>query len=163
PSRRRFDPFPYLMVAPALLAVGIFSLLPTLYGMVVSVYRVEFVQLLSFVGVDNYTEVLSDPKFWNSVRVSFTFTLASMVLSVSIGLPLALIANQAVRFRSTFRTIALLPWVTSYVVTYLIFRWILNADYGLLNALFVEVLGWPRIQWLGNPVLALTCLILVNV
>ena len=56
-----------------------------------------------------------------------------------------------------------MPWVTSYVVTYLIFRWILNADFGLLNALFVEVLGWPRIQWLGNPVLALTCLILVNV
>src|SRR5436189_202508 len=83
--------------------------------------------------------VVSDPKFWNSVRVSFTFTIASMVLSVSIGLTLALISNQAVRFRSTFRTIALMPWVTSYVVTYLIFRWILNADYGLLNALFVEV------------------------
>src|SRR5438046_1753048 len=98
--RRRFDPFPYLMVAPALLAIGIFSLLPTLYGMVTSVYRVEFVQLLSFVGVDNYTDVLSDPKFWNSVRVSFTFTIASMVMSVTIGFTLALVANQKVRFRS---------------------------------------------------------------
>jgi multiple sugar transport system permease protein len=161
--RRRFDPFPYLMVAPALLAIGIFSLLPTVYGMIISVYRVEFVQLLSFVGVDNYTDVLADPKFWNSMRVSFTFTLASMVLSVTTGFTLALVANQAVRFRSTFRVIALMPWVTSYVVTYLIFRWILNADFGLLNALFVEVLGWPRVQWLGNPALAMTSLILVNV
>src|SRR4051795_10029479 len=84
--RRRFDPFPYLMVAPALLAIGIFSLAPTVYGMIISVYRVEFVQLLSFVGVDNYTDVLADPKFWNSVRVSFTFTFTSMVLSVGIGL-----------------------------------------------------------------------------
>jgi multiple sugar transport system permease protein len=131
--------------------------------MLISVYRVEFVQLLSFVGVANYVDVLADPKFWNSVRVSFTFTGASMFLSVTIGFALALIANQTVRFRSAFRTIALLPWVTSYVVTYLIFRWILNADFGLLNALFVEGLGLPRVQWLGNPVLAMACLIVVNV
>lgn len=151
------------MVAPALLAIAIFSLAPTLYGMIISVYRVEFVQLLSFVGPANYVDVLTDPKFWNSVRVSFTFTIASMLLSVTIGFALALLANQRIRFQSAFRTIALLPWVTSYVVTYLIFRWILNADFGLLNALFVEALGWPRIQWLGNPALAMTCLILVNV
>jgi multiple sugar transport system permease protein len=163
PRRRRFDPLPYLMIAPALLAIGLFSLLPTLYGMLISVYRVEFVELLTFVGLANYVGVLSDVKFWNSVKVSFTFTILSMLLSVSIGFGLALVANQAVRFRSAFRTIALLPWVTSYVVTYLIFRWILNADIGLLNALFVQVLGWPRIQWLGDPNLAMASLIVVNV
>jgi ABC-type sugar transport system permease subunit len=164
PARRRqLDLFPYLMIAPALLAIGLFSLLPTFYGMLISVYRVEFVQLLNFVGLANYVGVLADPKFWNSVRVSFIFTSISMLLSVSIGFGLALVANQAVRFRSLFRTIALLPWVTSYVVTYLIFRWILNADFGLLNALFVEALGWPRVQWLGDPNLAMACLILVNV
>src|SRR5256885_16842041 len=161
--RRRFDPLPYLMVAPALLAIGVFSLLPTFYGMLISVYRVEFVQLLRFVGVANYLDVFADPKFWNSIRVSFTFTSISMVLSVTLGFALALMANQAVRFRSAFRTIALLPWVTSYVVTYLIFRWILNADFGLLNAFFVEALGWSRIQWLGDPGLAMGRLIAVNV
>lgn len=163
-SRRpKLDLLPYLLVAPALLVIGIFSLAPTFYGMLISVYRVEFVELLTFVGVANYANVLVDPKFWNSVRVSFIFTGVSVVLSVGIGFALALVANQAVRFRSLFRTVALLPWVTSYVVTYLIFRWILNADFGLLNALFVEVLGWPRIQWLGNPVLAMASLIVVNV
>jgi multiple sugar transport system permease protein len=161
--RRRLDLLPDVMIAPALLAIGLFSLVPTFYGMLISVYRVEFVQLLRFVGFANYADVLADPKFWNSVRISFTFTALSMLFSVSLGFGLALIANQSVRFRSAFRTIALLPWVTSYVVTYLIFRWILNADLGLLNALFVETLGWSRIQWLGNPVLAMGSLIFVNV
>jgi multiple sugar transport system permease protein len=163
-SRRpRLDLLPYLLVAPALLVISVFSLAPTFYGMLISVYRVEFVELLTFVGLANYANVLADPKFWNSVRVSFTFTGFSMLLSVSLGFALALIANQAVRFRSAFRTIALLPWVTSYVVTYLIFRWILSADFGLLNALFVEALGLSRVQWLGDPVLAMASLIVVNV
>jgi ABC-type sugar transport system permease subunit len=151
------------MVAPALLAIGAFSLLPTLYGILVSLYRVEFVELLTFVGFRNYSEVLTDQRFWNSVRVSFTFTGFSVVLTFLGGFGLALLGNQRVRFRGAFRTIALLPWVTSYVVTYLIFRWILNSDFGLLNAVLVEGFGLPRVSWLGEPVLALASLIGVDV
>jgi ABC-type sugar transport system permease subunit len=161
--RRRIDVLPYVMVAPALLAIGAFSLLPTLYGILVSLYRVEFVELLTFVGFRNYAEILSDGKFWNSVRISFTFTGLSVVLTVLAGFGLALLANQRMHLRSAFRTVALLPWVTSYVVTYLIFRWILNADFGLLNALLVEGLGWPRVQWLGDPILAMASLVTVNI
>jgi multiple sugar transport system permease protein len=161
--RRRVDLLPYAMVAPALVAIGAFSLLPTLYGILVSLYRVEFVELLTFVGFRNYAEVLTDQRFWNSVRVSFTFTGCSVVLTFLGGFGLALLGNQHVRFRSAFRTIALLPWVTSYVVTYLIFRWILNSDFGLLNAVLVEGFGLPRASWLGDPVLALGSLIGVDV
>ena len=140
--RRRVDLLPYVMVAPALLAITAFSLLPTLYGVLVSLYRVEFVELLTFVGARNYVEVLTDPRFWNSARVSFTFTACSVGLTFVGGFGLALLGNQRVRFRSAFRTVALLPWVTSYVVTYLIFRWILNSDFGLLNAALVGVDVW---------------------
>ena len=161
--RRRLDLLPYVMVAPALLAISTFSLLPTLYGVLVSLYRVEFVELLTFVGARNYIEVLTDPRFWSSARVSFTFTACSVALTFVGGFGLALLGNQHVRFRSTFRTIALLPWVTSYVVTYLIFRWILNSDFGLLNAVLVEGFGLPRINWLGDPVLAMAALVGVDV
>jgi ABC-type sugar transport system permease subunit len=161
--RRRVDLLPYVMVAPALLAITAFSLLPTLYGVLVSLYRVEFVELLTFVGARNYVEVLTDPRFWNSARVSFTFTACSVGLTFVGGFGLALLGNQRVRFRSAFRTVALLPWVTSYVVTYLIFRWILNSDFGLLNAALVEGFGLPRINWLGDPVLALAALVGVDV
>ena len=161
--RRRLDVLPYVMVAPALLAIGAFSLAPTMYGIVVSLYRVEFVELLTFVGTRNYVEVLQDATFWTGVRVSFTFTGFSVALTFVGGFALALLGNQNLRFRAAFRTIALLPWVTSYVVTYLIFRWILNSDFGLLNAVMVEGFGLPRINWLGDPVLALGALVGVDV
>ncbi|MFN8525936.1 MAG: sugar ABC transporter permease [Chloroflexota bacterium] len=163
PRRRSIDLLPYVMIAPALLAITAFSLVPTAYGIVVSLYRVEFVELLTFVGVRNYADVLTDRKFWDSVRVSFTFTGLSVPLTVVAGFGLALLGNQSLRFRAAFRTIALLPWITSYVVTYMIFRWMLNADFGLINAFLVEILGWSRVQWLGEPVLAMACLVTINV
>jgi multiple sugar transport system permease protein len=163
PRRRRVDVLPYLMVAPALVVITAFSLLPTLYGVLVSLYRVEFVELLTFVGLRNYGEVLTDPRFWSSVRVSFTFTVFSVVLTFVGGFGLALLGNQRVHFRTAFRTVALLPWVTSYVVTYLIFRWILNPDFGLLNAVFVQGFGLPPSNWLGDPTLAMAALIGVDV
>jgi multiple sugar transport system permease protein len=161
--RQKLDVLPYVMVAPALLAICAFSLAPTLYGMLVSLYRVEFVELLTFVGTRNYVDVLQDPTFWHGVRVSFTFTACSVALTFAGGFGLALLCNQQVRFRTAFRTIALLPWVTSYVVTYLIFRWILNSDFGLMNAVLVEGFGLSRINWLGDPVLALAALVGVDV
>jgi multiple sugar transport system permease protein len=160
---RRIDLLPYAMVAPALLVITAFSLLPTFYGILVSLYRVEFVELLTFVGFRNYAEVLTDPRFWSSVRVSFTFTGFSVALTFLAGFGLALLGNQRLHLRSAFRTIALLPWVTSYVVTYLIFRWILNPDFGLLNAVFVQGFGVAPVNWLGDPNLAMTALILVDV
>jgi multiple sugar transport system permease protein len=161
--RRRVDLLPYLMVAPALLVITAFSLLPTLYGVLVSLYRVEFVELLTFVGFRNYTEVLTDPRFWSSVRVSFTFTGCSVAFTFLGGFGLALLGNQRLHLRGAFRTVALLPWVTSYVVTYLIFRWILNPDFGLLNAVLVQGFGLAPINWLGDPVLAMGALITVDV
>src|SRR5229473_3155611 len=104
PRRRRVDVLPYVMVAPALVVITAFSLLPTLYGVLVSLYRVEFVELLNFVGLRNYSEVLVDPRFWNSVRVSFTFTGCSVALTFVAGFGLALLGNQRVRFRGAFRT-----------------------------------------------------------
>jgi ABC-type sugar transport system permease subunit len=151
------------MVAPALVVITAFSLLPTLYGVLVSLYRVEFVELLTFVGLRNYGEVLTDPRFWSSVRVSFTFTVFSVVLTFVGGFGLALLGNQRVHLRTAFRTVALLPWVTSYVVTYLIFRWILNPDFGLLNAVFVQGFGLAPSNWLGDPTLAMAALIGVDV
>jgi multiple sugar transport system permease protein len=161
--RRRVDLLPYLMVAPALLVISAFSLLPTLYGVLVSLYRVEFVELLTFVGFRNYGEVLSDPRFWSSVRVSFTFTGFSVALTFLGGFGLALLGNQRVHLRGAFRTVALLPWVTSYVVTYLIFRWILNPNFGLLNAILLQGFGIAPVNWLGDPNLAMVALITVDV
>lgn len=160
-ARARIDWLPYAMVAPAVLVLGVFSLAPTLYGALVSLYNVQFVELLEFVGLDNYAAVFTDPDFWGSFRVSAVFTVASVCLTVVLGFCLALLAKQPLRLVPAFRTLSMTPWVTSYIVVYLIFKWILNYDDGLINAGLASV-GGPKIGWLTDPVLAMLSLVVVD-
>jgi multiple sugar transport system permease protein len=159
--RRKFDWFPYVMVAPTIIVLSVFSLAPALYGALVSLYNVQFVQLLAFVGLDNYVWMVTSPDFWQSFRVSITFTAFSVVLTVAFGFGLALLANQTGALVPAFRTLVVVPWVTSYVVVYLIFKWILNFDDGLINVV-LATLGMPKIGWLTNPTLAMGSLVIVD-
>ena len=161
PHRRRVDWLPYVMVAPTVAVLSVFSLLPTLYGAVVSLYRVQFVELLTFVGLDNYVGMFADPEFWSALRVSLIFAACSVVLTVAAGFGLALLANQGLRLVPVFRTIVVMPWITSFVVVYLIFKWILNFDDGLLNV-FLYAIGRPKVGWLTDPFLALASLVVVD-
>jgi len=159
--RRKFDWLPYLMVAPAVIVLSVFSLAPTFYGALVSLYNVQFVQLLEFVGLNNYISMLTSPDFWQSFRVSITFTAFSVVLTVGLGFGLALLANRSNGLVPAFRTLVVVPWVTSYVVVYLIFKWILNYDDGLINVT-LAFLGTAKVGWLTSPTLALGSLIVVD-
>jgi multiple sugar transport system permease protein len=163
PARRgrRIDWTPYLMVAPAVLVLSIFSLAPTLYGALVSLFNVQFVQLLEFVGLDNYVAIFTSPDFWQSLKVTLVFTVFSVALTVALGFGLALLANRTLGLVPTFRTLIVLPWVTSYVVVYLVFKWILNYDDGLINV----ALAWSglrKVGWLTDPTLAMGSLIVVD-
>jgi len=158
---RRIDWTPYLMVAPAVVVLSIFSLAPTLYGALVSLFNVQFVELLAFVGLDNYVTIFSSPDFWQSLRVTLVFTVFSVVLTVGLGFGLALLANRSRGLVPTFRTLAVVPWVTSYVVVYLIFKWILNYDDGLINVVLASS-GLRKVGWLLDPTLAMGSLIVVD-
>ena len=159
---RRHRILPYVHVAPTLLLVLAFIALPALYGVLISLHRVRFVRLETFVGMRNYIDLLSDPRTWANFRVSFTFVFGSVAVTVALGMGLALLLNHALVGRRAFRTIVLLPWITSYVVTYSIARWMLNTDLGLINEV-LRAVGLSGLEWLNDPTMAMVSLILVNV
>lgn len=159
--RKRLDWTPYLMVAPTVIVLSIFSLAPTVYGAVVSLFNVQFVALQEFVGLANYVTIFTSPDFWGSFVVSLIFTGCTVVLTVTLGFGLAVLANREFPLVSPFRTLVVLPWVTSYVVVYLIFKWILNYDDGLINVA-LATLGLNKVGWLTDPTLAMGSLIVVD-
>lgn len=158
---RRIDWTPYLMVAPTVVVLTVFSLAPTVYGAIVSLFNVQFVALQEFVGLENYVTIFTSPDFWGSLRVSLVFTGCTVVLTVALGFGLALLANRGFALVPAFRSLVILPWVTSYVVVYLIFKWILNFDDGLINVALATA-GLHKVGWLTSPGLAMGSLIVVD-
>jgi len=116
-----------------------------------------------FIGLENYRELLfDDPFFWDVVRNGFIFTLGSVFFKLIVGMVMAIVLNQPIRFRSLFRGLLLMPWVAPTVVTALTWRWILELT-GVLNYMLkaMGIISSP-VPWLAQYGTALTSLILVN-
>lgn len=118
----------------------------------------------NFVGLENYTELLGDPSFWQTLLRTLIWTAASVVLQIAVGLALAMLLNQKFRGRGALRGLFLLPWVTPVVVVALIWKWMLNDLYGVINGMLGRINPeWGDLAWFSDQSLALGTMIGVNV
>jgi len=117
-----------------------------------------------FIGVDNYIDILTDAGFWATFGRTLLWTGLSVSLQIVIGLAFALLLNQRFRGRGFLRGLFLLPWVTPVVVVALIWKWMLNDLYGVINNLLAQVNpAWGDLAWFSDQSLALWTVIGVNV
>ncbi len=117
-----------------------------------------------FVGWDNYVAVFSDPLFGQAVVNTVLFTAGSIAFQFGIGLALALYFSTSFPGGTLLRSLLLLPWLLPLVVSGAVWRWMLDADSGVLNAAFRALgLSEAGVPWLTDPGWALPAVILVNV
>jgi multiple sugar transport system permease protein len=152
---------PYLFSSGALALVLVVSLYPILYAFTLSLHDTDYMVMGKFVGLKNFLRAASDGRVYNAVSASLVFALGSLVLVVPIGLTLAVILNQPIRFRGLFRTILIFPWIVSQTVTALLWSWLLNPNFGPVNYLFASM-GLSKIMFVANPDVAMTTLIAIN-
>jgi multiple sugar transport system permease protein len=120
---------------------------------------------IRFIGLDNYIDVLNNAEFWRSLRVTFTFTIGSMIGEIVIGLLLALLLNEAFKGRGILRSAMLLPWAIPGVIAGVMWKWIFNPRFGVLNGLLFSLgLIDEYRSWIGvDPALAMGALIFVQI
>lgn len=152
----------WLYLAPALILLGIFTFYPTIQLLINSFYEMDGMGTKIFMGMDNYKNLLSDEEFWNTVKNSFVFIGWSVPLSMLAGLLLALLINNDLKAKGLFRTIFFSPVVTSLVAAGLIWVWLLNNDYGIVNTLLTRM-GFPAIPWLVDEKYAMKSVIMMTV
>jgi multiple sugar transport system permease protein len=117
-----------------------------------------------FIGLDNYVTVVTDPGFWATFGRTLLWTALSVGLQILIGLAFALLLNQRFRGRGLLRGVFLLPWVTPVVVVALIWKWMLNDLYGVINNVLAQFNpAWGDLAWFSDESLALWTVIGVNV
>ena len=153
---------PYFFIGPALLALVALVVYPLLYGVYISFFKTNLANKGDFVGLKNYISVVSDGVFVKQLGVTLKFTAIVVLAHFIIGIFLAMLLNQSRPGITFFRTILVLPWLMPEVVIALIFKWIMNPLYGLLNY-GMQLLGLSEggVSWLGDTKYAFISVVLV--
>lgn len=144
PRLRRLDLDAYLYLYPALLILFVFHILPIFYSFGLSLYKYTSPYRAVYVGLENYASFIGDREFWVSLANTFYFALLSVPLSVVLSLLVAVLLNAEIRGKGIYRTVYFLPVITSIAAVSVVWKWVYNSDYGLLN----HVLGLERFEWL---------------
>ena len=160
---RRTDLAGYLFVAPFLLAYLAFLIFPVLLGLRMSFYNASLVGSDSqFLGLANYRELFGDPDFWSSLWHTILFTLLSTPPLVILALVFALLANRAIPARWFFRLSFFAPWVLPSSVVALIWVWLYQPGFGLING-YLTMLGLPEVAWLPDESVAMISVVIATV
>jgi multiple sugar transport system permease protein len=152
----------YLYLLPILIGVTVFTAGPVLASLFLSLTHYEIGASPSFVGLDNYHQIVHSDLFWQVAGNTFYYTLLYVPLSIAVSLALALLLEKKIRGLTFFRTVYFLPVVTSMVASAIIWSWLYNGDIGLLNYL-LSLAGVNGPKWLQDPKWALPAIALMSV
>jgi multiple sugar transport system permease protein len=152
----------WIFILPVVLGTIVFNVLPMLPTLLISLTSWDIMSTPKFVGLKGYGQLFRDPVFLQSIRITVVYSVGTVGLCVVAGLFLAVLVNHALLGINIFRGLFFLPVVTSSVAIGMAWRYILNARYGVLNAL-LGVLSLPQPRWLGESAWAMLAIIIVSV
>lgn len=153
---------PYVFLAPALLILVLVAAYPILFAIQRSFYQTHFLELGTFVGLEHYVRFFASSHGWMTISNSLIFAVASVVLTVPLGLGLALAINRPMPFRTAIRTILIFPWIVSQTIAALLWSWLLNPSFGPATYLLSQHLG-IRVAFFQDPTTAMAAIVVVNV
>lgn len=154
---------PYGMVTPALAVFGVFFIYPIFYMIYLSVFDWNFVSpTKDYVGMQNFSALLSDSEFRQVLLNTTIYTVATVLLTLSISLLLALWLNRSGVFYGFVQGAIFSPHIISLVSISLLWSWLMDPEYGLLNWV-IGLFGFGPLEWLSHPDTSLMSLILVAV
>src|ERR1700751_76517 len=156
----------YSYLVPAALCLVATVVGPSFFAIKMSLYNDVLYkpQDYRFIGLGNYLRLVDDPVFWLSLWNSVVWAFGSVVLQFVAGFAAALLLHQAFRGRALVRTLTLLPWIIPGVVVGLIWEWLYQPNYGVINDLLLKA-GWmqDRVALLSSPYLAMGAFVFTNV
>ena len=152
----------YLFIMPMLIGVFVFYIYTFFQNFYYSFNKVGVFDVPKFIGLDNYHRLFSDPIFYIALKNTIFYTLLGVPLVLLFSISIAWLLNQKIKGQSFYRTAIFLPAITMPAAIGLLWRWLLNYQYGLLNYIIVAFGGKP-VAWLGDPTIVKWAILLVLV
>lgn len=157
---------PYLFIAPALILLTLFSLVPIFIALLISFTDIDLIGLadwsqINFVGLENYKEIIKDPIFIKSIFNTLFYVIFGVPFVIICSLSIALLINFGKsRIFQFFRAVFYMPSITNVVAVAVVWSYLYNPQYGLFNYL-LKLINLPPIPWLQDPIMAKISLILL--
>ena len=151
-----------LFISPWLVGLCAFTLYPILASFYYSFTDYDIISAPTFTGINNYQTLLtSDPLFWKAVGNTLFYSVLAIPLNLLIGICVALLLNAKVRGLAFFRTVFFLPSIVPDIASAMLWSWMLNPQFGLVNAM-LKLLRLPTLGWLTDPAWSKPSLILIG-
>lgn len=162
PLTRHDGRWALLLLAPTLIGLAVFNLLPSLTSLGLSMTEWNLLGTPAWVGGDNYRHLLADSRFLTALTNTLVYVVASVVLQVSLALAIAVGLNRTGPWQGLLRTTYYLPVVCSLVAVSIVWSWVFDPASGPLNAL-LRALGLSPVAWLSDPTWAMPAVIAIGV
>ena len=159
-QRAQEELWAYLFLSPWIIGFLIFTLGAMVFSLILSFFNTDLLETWKFIGLQNYTNLANDSLFWNALRVTFVYTILAVPFGTAIALVIAVLLNQKIRPLGFWRTVYYLPALVSGVAVAVLWGWVLDPDYGLLNTALHWV-GIPGPRWLLSEFWVLPGIVLI--
>ena len=162
-ARRGRAALPYLLSLPALLVcIGILIPFGTAVWYSMQRYNLAFPMTRGMIWYENYVDFLTDPGFWNTVKISLLYTFLTVVLELLLGLGIALLLQRPTRLHNAMSIALMLPLMIAPAIASLMWKLMTNPDFGILSYL-VSLAGVRNFKWASDPSTALLTVVLVDI
>ncbi|MDD3410660.1 MAG: sugar ABC transporter permease [Eubacteriales bacterium] len=151
----------FVFISPWLIGFVLLMLVPMAASLYISFTKWNLLKPPTFNGLENYATIFSDPLFYKSLRITATYAVVSVPLNIVLSVLLALALNKNIPGMNIFRTIFYLPSIVSGVVVSLVWLWMFQPDYGIINNL-LSLIGIQGPQWIYSEEWAMPSLILMS-
>ena len=131
-----------IFLAPALLGMFVFIVIPIIISFGISFLDWNLISAPKFVGLNNYVELFSEEFFWQILWNTIVYAVITTVFAVLIPLFLAVLLNERIKGQNFFKTIYFLPYITPMIVLALVWGWIFDPNYGVLNFILNADIKW---------------------
>ncbi|MEH7347632.1 carbohydrate ABC transporter permease [Gottfriedia acidiceleris] len=162
-TRKRSDYlWAYFMIAPTMIGLTIFYLWPIIQTIYFSFTEWGAFGQYEWTGLDNYRRMLEDTNLLQSFKNTGIYIIFTVPIGIFLSILIAVLLNQKIKGKSVYRTLYFLPVITMPAAIAMVWRWLYNSDYGLLNYL-LSIFGIKGPQWVSDPKVALYSIIVVAI
>lgn len=152
----------YTFLAPVIIGFLVFTAIPVVVSLYYSLTNFDGILPPKWVGLENYTSLFTNGEFGHALLNSLYFTLGTVPVGAFLSLLVAMLLNQKIRGQSLYRSAFFIPVIVSYVSVAMVWQWMYNQDYGLINS-FLGSLGLPQPPWLASEAWAMPSVIIMSI